>query len=77
MCIDIDKIWVAIVTCLSFLLQLTKTAESADSDDKTFSSYVEMLKQKGHVMDSSSTLHNMVKSYVLISIIINVKSIRV
>ena len=58
---------------ISFLLQLTKTAESADSDDKTFSSYVEMLKQKGHVMDSSSTLHNMVKSYVLISIIINVK----
>ena len=50
---------------ISFLLQLTKTAESADSDEKTFSSYVEMLKQKGHVMDSSSTLHNMVKSCVI------------
>ena len=40
--------------------QLSKTAESADSDDKSFNNYVEMLIQKGHVLDTSSSYPNMV-----------------
>ena len=40
--------------------QLSRTAESADSDDKSFSNFVEMLRQKGHVLDNGSSCHNMV-----------------
>lgn len=61
-CLIIDEILVEervqVILKQNVMQQISQTVESADRDEEHFSSFVELLIQRGHVMESESALSN-------------------